>query len=294
MATGSEASKPAEVPAETVLDWHKQDNKRMLHAVYRVGDLDRTIKYYTECFGMKLLRKRDIPEEKYTNAFLGFGPEDTNFAVELTYNYGVDKYDIGTGFGHFAIANEDVYKLAENIKSKGGKITREPGPVKGGSTVIAFAQDPDDYMFELIQRAETPEPLCQVMLRVGDLERSIKFYEKALGLKLLRKKDVPDYKYTIAMLGYADEDKTTVLELTYNYGVTEYSKGNAYAQVAIGTNDVYKSAEAVDLATKELGGKILRQPGPLPGINTKIASFVDPDGWKVVLVDNTDFLRELH
>ncbi|CAD6246969.1 unnamed protein product [Miscanthus lutarioriparius] len=294
MATGSEASKPAEVPAETVLDWHKQDNKRMLHAVYRVGDLDRTIKYYTECFGMKLLRKRDIPEEKYTNAFLGFGPEDTNFAVELTYNYGVDKYDIGTGFGHFAIANEDVYKLAENIKSKGGKITREPGPVKGGSTVIAFAQDPDGYMFELIQRAETPEPLCQVMLRVGDLERSIKFYEKALGLKLLRKKDVPDYKYTIAMLGYADEDKTTVLELTYNYGVTEYSKGNAYAQVAIGTNDVYKSAEAVDLATKELGGKILRQPGPLPGINTKIASFVDPDGWKVVLVDNTDFLRELH
>ncbi|CAO2176172.1 unnamed protein product [Urochloa humidicola] len=289
MATGSEAAKPA----EAVLEWNKQDNKRMLHAVYRVGDLDRTIKYYTECFGMKLLRKRDVPDEKYTNAFLGFGPEDTNFALELTYNYGVDKYDIGEGFGHFAIANEDVYKLAENIKSKGGKITREPGPVKGGSTVISFAQDPDGYLFELIQRAETPEPLCQVMLRVGDLERSIKFYEKALGMKLLRKKDVPDYKYTIAMLGYADEDKTTVLELTYNYDRTEYSKGNAYAQVAIGTNDVYKSAEAVDLATKELGGKILRQPGPLPGINTKITSFVDPDGWKVVLVDHADFLKEL-
>ncbi|RLN03293.1 lactoylglutathione lyase [Panicum miliaceum] len=261
------------------LGWSREnmDNKRMLHAVYRVGDLDRTIKYYTECFGMKLLRKRDVPDEKYTNAFLGFGSETTNFAVELTYNYGVYKYDIGEGFGHFAIANEDVYKLADNIKSKGGKITREPGPVKGGSTVIAFAQDPDGYLFELIQRAETPEPLCQVMLRVGDLERSIKFYEK----------------YTIAMLGYADEDKTTVLELTYNYGRTEYSKGNAYAQVAIGTNDVYKSAEAVDLATRELGGKILRQPGPLPGINTKIASFVDPDGWKVVLVDHADFLKEL-
>ncbi|RCV29731.1 hypothetical protein SETIT_6G036000v2 [Setaria italica] len=289
MATGSEAVKSA----EAVLEWNKQDNKRMLHAVYRVGDLDRTIKYYTECFGMKLLRKRDVPDEKYTNAFLGFGPEDTNFALELTYNYGVDKYDIGEGFGHFGIANEDVYKLAENIKSKGGNITREPGPVKGGSTVIAFAQDPDGYRFALIQRAETPEPLCQVMLRVGDLERSIKFYEKALGMKLLEKKDVPDYKYTIAKLGYADEDKTTVLELIYNYGVTEYSKGNAYAQVAIGTNDVYKSAEAVDLATKELGGKILRQPGPLPVINTKITSFVDPDGWKVVLVDHADFLKEL-
>ncbi|XP_062196733.1 lactoylglutathione lyase-like isoform X2 [Phragmites australis] len=289
MATGSEAEKAA----EAVLEWHKQDNKRMLHAVYRVGDLDSTIKYYTECFGMKLLRKRDVPEEKYTNAFLGFGPEDTNFALELTYNYGIDKYDIGEGFGHFAIAHEDVYKLAETIKSKGGTITREPGPVKGGSTVIAFAKDPDGYLFELIQRGQTPEPLCQVMLRVGDLEHSIKFYEKALGMKLLRKKDVPDYKYTIAMLGYADEDMTTVLELTYNYGVTEYSKGNAYAQVAIGTNDVYKSAEAVDLATKELGGKILRQPGPLPGINTKITSFVDPDGWKVVLVDHADFLKEL-
>ncbi|KAK8450471.1 hypothetical protein SEVIR_6G034100v4 [Setaria viridis] len=229
MATGSEAAKSA----EAVLEWNKQDNKRMLHAVYRVGDLDRTIKYYTECFGMKLLRKRDVPDEKYTNAFLGFGPEDTNFALELTYNYGVDKYDIGEGFGHFGIANEDVYKLAENIKSKGGNITREPGPVKGGSTVIAFAQDPDGYRFALIQRAETPEPLCQVMLRVGDLERSIKFYEKALGMKLLEKKDVPDYKYTIAKLGYADEDKTTVLELIYNYGVTEYSKGNAYAQVRL-------------------------------------------------------------
>ncbi|XP_066352165.1 lactoylglutathione lyase-like isoform X3 [Miscanthus floridulus] len=112
-------------------------------------------------------------------------------------------------------------------------------------------------------------------------------------MKPLMKKDVPDYKYTIAKLGYAEEDKTTVLELIYNYGVTEYSKGNAYAQVAIGTNDVYKSAEAVDLATKELGGKILRQPGPLPGINTKIASSVDPDGWNVVLVDHADFLKEL-
>ncbi|VAI46741.1 unnamed protein product [Triticum turgidum subsp. durum] len=178
MATGSEAGKPAEV----VLEWPKQDKKRMLHAVYRVGDLDRTIKCYTECFGMKLLRKRDVPEEKYTNAFLGFGPEDTNFALELTYNYGVDKYDIGAGFGHFAIANEDVYKLAETIKSSSCcKITREPGPVKGGSTVIAFAQDPDGYMFELIQRGPTPEPLCQVMLRVGDLDRSIMFYEKPLG-----------------------------------------------------------------------------------------------------------------
>ncbi|KAJ9136357.1 hypothetical protein P3X46_033445 [Hevea brasiliensis] len=276
-----------------LLEWPKKDKRRLLHVVYRVGDLDRTIKFYTECFGMKLLRKRDVPEEKYSNAFLGFGPEQTNFVVELTYNYGVTSYDIGTGFGHFAIASQDVYKLVEDIRAKGGVITREPGPVKGGTTVIAFVKDPDGYIFELIQRGPTPEPLCQVMLRVGDLDRSIQFYEKALGMKLLRRIDNPQYKYTLAMIGYADEYETTVLELTYNYDVTEYSKGNAYAQVAIGTDDVYKSAEVVSLVTQELGGKITRPPGPLPGINTKITSFLDPDGWKTVLVDNEDFLKEL-
>ncbi|KAL2495401.1 glyoxalase I-like protein [Forsythia ovata] len=189
----AEAAAPV-VPSVEFLEWPKKDKHRFLHAVYRVGDLDRTIKFYTECLGMKLLRKRDIPEEKYSNAFLGFGPEETHFAVELTYNYGVDKYDIGTGFGHFAIATQDVYKLVENIKSKGGTVTREPGPVKGGSSVIAFVKDPDGYLFELIQRGPTPEPLCQVMLRVGDLDRSIKFYEKALGMKLLKKTDRPEQK----------------------------------------------------------------------------------------------------
>ncbi|KAE8669166.1 Lactoylglutathione lyase [Hibiscus syriacus] len=229
------------------LEWVKKDNRRMLHVVYRVGDLDRTIKFYTECLGMKLLRKRDIPEERYTNAFLGYGPEDSQFVIELTYNYGVDKYDIGTAFGHFGIAVDDVAKTVELIKAKGGKVTREPGPVKGGSTVIAFVEDPDGYKFELIERATTPEPLCQVMLRVGDLDRAIKFYEKAFGMELLRTRDNPQYKYTIAMMGYGPEDKNAVLELTYNYGVTDYDKGNGYAQIAIGTDDVYKTAEAVKL-----------------------------------------------
>ncbi|KAK8698473.1 hypothetical protein V6N13_114590 [Hibiscus sabdariffa] len=271
------------------LEWVKQDSRRMLHVVYRVGDLDRTIKFYTECLGMKLLRKRDIPEETYTNAFLGYGPEDSHFVIELTYNYGVDKYDIGTAFGHFGIAVDNVAKTVELIKAKGGKVTREPGPVKGGSTVIAFVEDPDGYKFELIERGPTPEPLCQVMLRVGDLDRSIKFYEKAFGMELLRTRDNPQYKYTIAMMGYGPEDKNAVLELTYNYGVTDYDKGNGYAQIAIGTDDVYKTAEAVKL----FGGKITREPGPLPGINTKITACLDPDGWKTVFVDNIDFLKEL-
>ncbi|KAJ4781885.1 Lactoylglutathione lyase [Rhynchospora pubera] len=271
------------------LEWVKQDNRRLLHVVYRVGDLDKTIRFYTECLGMKLLRKRDIPEEKYTNAFLGYGPEDSHFVVELTYNYGVDKYDIGTGFGHFGIAVEDVAKTVDLVRAKGGKVTREPGPVKGGKTVIAFVEDPDGYKFEILQRDPTPEPLCQVMLRVGDLDRSIEFYKKAYGMELLRTRDNPEYKYTIAMMGYGPEDKSAVLELTYNYGVKEYEKGNGYAQIAIGTDDVYKTAEVVKLC----GGKVTREPGPLPGINTKITSCLDPDGWKTVFVDNIDFTKEL-
>lgn len=273
-----------------ILEWAKKDNRRLLHVVYRVADLEKTIKFYTECLGMKLLRKRDIPEEKYTNAFLGYGPENSQFVVELTYNYGVEEYDIGEGFGHFGIAVEDVQKVVDLVKAKGGKVTREPGPVKGGKSVIAFVEDPTGYKFELIQREPTPEPLCQVMLRVGDLDRSIAFYETAFGMKLLRKVDNPDYKYTLAMIGYGEEEKkTTVLELTYNYGVTEYTKGNAYAQVAVGTDDVFKTAAAI----KAAGGKVTREPGPLPGINTKITACLDPDGWKSVFVDNVDFLNEL-
>ncbi|KAL6624500.1 hypothetical protein ACP70R_031821 [Stipagrostis hirtigluma subsp. patula] len=266
---GSAAQAGSVVGPDEAMEWVKKDRRRLLHVVYRVGDLDKTIKFYTECLGMKLLRKRDIPEE--------------------SYNYGIENYDIGTGFGHFGIAVEDVAKTVDLIKAKGGTVTREPGPVKGGKSVIAFIEDPDGYKFELIERGPTPEPLCQVMLRVGDLDRAIEFYEKAFGMELLRKRDNPQYKYTIAMMGYGPEDKNAVLELTYNYGVKEYDKGNAYAQIAISTDDVYKTAEVIRLN----GGQITREPGPLPGINTKITACTDPDGWKTVFVDNLDFLKEL-
>lgn len=277
------------VTEEKSLEWAKNDNRRLLHVVYRVGDLDKTIKFYTECLGMKLLRRRDIPEERYSNAFLGYGPEESHFTVELTYNYGVDKYDIGTGFGHFGVAVEDVAKTVDLVKAKGGKVTREPGQVKGESSVIAFIEDLDGYKFELLERAPTSEPLCKMMLRVGDLERAINFYEKAYGMELLRKRDNPEYKYTSAIMGYGPEDSNAVLELTYNYGVKEYDKGNGYAQIAIATDNVYKTAEAV----KRNRGKIVLDPGPLPGIKTKITACLDPDGWKTVFVDNADFLKEL-
>ncbi|AQK84774.1 putative lactoylglutathione lyase chloroplastic [Zea mays] len=258
LCAGAEAGDSA-VTVEA-MEWVKKDRRRLLHVVYRVGDLDKTIKFYTECLGMKLLRKRDIPEERYTNAFLGYGPEDSHFVVELTYNYGVESYNIGTGFGHFGIAVEDVAKTVELIKAKGGTVTREPGPVKVCSFLIL---------------KEVADSFCNIT--------------KAFGMELLRKRDNSEYKYTIAMMGYGPEDKNAVLELTYNYGVKEYDKGNAYAQIAISTDDVYKTAEAIRVN----GGQITREPGPLPGITTKITACTDPDGWKTVFVDNIDFLKEL-
>lgn len=279
-----------------LLEWPKKDNRHFLRAVYRVGDLDRTIKFYTECFGMKLLRKNEVLEEKHTKAFMGFGPEQSSFVLELTYEHGVTSYDIGTGFGHFAIATQDVYKMVENVRAKGGDsmIIREPFEVKGSSIfVLAYVKDPNGYIFELIQRGPTPQPLCQVMLRVGDLQRSIDFYKKALGMRVLNKVESLEHKYAVAMMGYADELETTALELTYNHGVTEHSKGNGYSQVAISTNDVYKSAEVVNLITKDLGGKITQQPSLASQTNSKITSFLDPDGWQIVLIDNEDYLKEL-
>lgn len=126
---------------------------RFLHTMLRVGDLDRAIKFYCEMFGMKELRRWDVPEGKFTNAFVGFGDEATHSVIEFTYNYGVEKYEHGTGFGHLAVALPDVYGACEKMRAAGVKITREPGPVKFGTTIIAFVEDPDGYKIELVQRA---------------------------------------------------------------------------------------------------------------------------------------------
>lgn len=125
---------------------------RMLHTMIRVGDLQRSVKFYTEVLGMKLLRTTDRPDQKYSLAFVGYGEESANTVLELTYNYGVDKYDLGAGFGHIAIEVPDAAKACEAVRARGGAVTREAGPVKGGTTVIAFVQDPDGYKIEFIER----------------------------------------------------------------------------------------------------------------------------------------------
>jgi lactoylglutathione lyase len=125
---------------------------RLLHTMIRVGDLDRSVAFYTGVLGMRLLRRQDYPDGKFTLAFVGYGDEASSSVIELTYNWGVDRYDIGTGFGHIALEVDDVYQAAEEIRGRGGKILREAGPMNAGTTLIAFVADPDGYPIELIGR----------------------------------------------------------------------------------------------------------------------------------------------
>jgi lactoylglutathione lyase len=125
---------------------------RLLHTMLRVGNLERSIKFYTELLGMTLLRTTDRPEQKYSLAFVGYGKNPDHAELELTYNYGVESYELGTAYGHIALGVEDIVKTCDTIRAAGGNITREPGPVKGGTTMIAFVADPDGYKIELIER----------------------------------------------------------------------------------------------------------------------------------------------
>ncbi len=124
---------------------------RILHTMIRVADLDKSLDFYTNIFGMQLLRKKDFPEGKFTLAFVGYGSEDDNAVIELTHNWDTDSYDMGNAFGHIAISVEDAYKACDEITAKGGDVVRPAGPMKHGGSVIAFVKDPDGYMIELIE-----------------------------------------------------------------------------------------------------------------------------------------------
>ena len=123
---------------------------RILHTMLRVGDLQRSIDFYTKVLGMKLLRQKDYPDGKFTLAFVGYGEEKNNTVIEMTYNWGVDSYELGGGFGHIALEVDDVYKATDDIRELGGKIIRDAGPMNAGTTIIAFVEDPDGYPIELI------------------------------------------------------------------------------------------------------------------------------------------------
>jgi lactoylglutathione lyase len=124
---------------------------QLLHTMLRVGNLEKSVKFYTEVLGMKLLRQKEYPDGKFTLAFVGYGDDSDHTVLELTYNWGVEKYNLGDAYGHIAIGIDDIYGTCNKIKSRGGKVSREPGPMKHGSTVIAFVEDPDGYKVELVQ-----------------------------------------------------------------------------------------------------------------------------------------------
>ncbi|MFO7593107.1 MAG: lactoylglutathione lyase [Pseudomonadota bacterium] len=123
---------------------------RILHTMLRVGDLERSIRFYTEVLGMRLLRRRDYPEGQFTLAFVGYGDEADEAVIEMTYNWGVNSYDLGDGYGHIALEVDDVYQATAAIRERGGKVLRDAGPMNAGSTIIAFVEDPDGYPIELI------------------------------------------------------------------------------------------------------------------------------------------------
>jgi len=125
---------------------------RLLHTMLRVGDLDRSIDFYQNVLGMKLLRRKDYPDGRFTLAFVGYGDESDNTVIELTYNWGTDSYDLGEGYGHIAIEVDDVYEAVDELRNRGGKVIREAGPMNAGTTIIAFIEDPDGYPIELIGR----------------------------------------------------------------------------------------------------------------------------------------------
>jgi lactoylglutathione lyase len=125
---------------------------RILHTMLRVGDMQRSVRFYTDVLGMKVLRTTDRPDQKYSLTFVGYDNEERATVLELTYNYGIERYDLGSAFGHIAIGVPDVKGACERVRKNGGKVTREAGPVKGGSTVIAFVEDPDGYKIEFIER----------------------------------------------------------------------------------------------------------------------------------------------
>jgi lactoylglutathione lyase len=200
----------------------------MLHFVYRVGSLDRTRRFLS-ILGLKVLRERDVPSEEYTNVFYGAGTESNgeHCSLELTYNYGRESYNVGDGFGHIGVAVPDVRKVCDDLRAEGFTISREPAPVKGGQSFMAFVEDPTGYRFELLQRVQR-DPVCQVTLRVVDLAGALKFYG-ALGFEEVRRRSSDAGRYTNVKLGFGPEDDSTVLQLTHNWDRTEpYDQGDGW------------------------------------------------------------------
>ena len=241
--------------------------RKMLRARYRVSDLDRTVRYMEDVYGMRVVEGGGA-----AGATLGY--DAAAFCISLLPAPAAAELDLGTGFGHMGLQVDDVYTAVDKVKAAGGMVTREAGPVKGGSTHIAFVKDPDGYAFELLQRPPTPERINQVMLRTGDLDASTAFYAGCLGMTALRRRVNEQYAYTLQFCGYGDDDLLIpVMELTYNHGKDgrdAYTKGNAYDGVELATSDVERTRSELEA----LGVRVER-------LDEHRIACTDPDGWTV-------------
>ncbi|XP_038905642.1 lactoylglutathione lyase GLX1-like [Benincasa hispida] len=276
---------------ENVLKWVKKDHRRFLRAVIHVSNLDNSIKTYTEGFGLKLLKRRMFTDRGYEDALVGFGPENTHFLLELRQRDESNNVFIGTEFGYFGISTQDVYKSVEQARSNGVVVIQEP--VKVNETIIAMVQDQDGYQFKFIQcLSAAVDPLSQIMLRVQDLNLSTTFYSKALGMKLFESQNNSQGQFIMGTMGYGtNESETTLLKLETRNNLSRDDGRDGYAMLYISTDNVKKSAEAAKLVIKELGGNIIMEPVLVPTINVKMTGFSDPDGWRMIMVDNKDYQR---
>jgi len=260
------------------------------HVSYRVLDIEKSLNFYRNVLGMKLL-KRKI-NETFSVYVLGFAEKLEDLGEEgtitLLRNHDqTEAYDLGEGYGHVAIGSPDIYKLAEEIKQAGGNVTREPGPVKGGKTEIAFVTDPDGYKIELIQRdpSEWKAKLLHCMLRVDDLEETQTFYEKAFGMKRLRCSDNEEYKYSLGFQGFEEEKKATVFEWTKNWDRKGYEKGNGYAYSGILVDDMDKATEMLKAANANI---LKTHDGEEGKPFTHVV--MDCNGYKLLVSDKTYFM----
>ncbi|XP_022932238.1 lactoylglutathione lyase-like [Cucurbita moschata] len=275
---------------ENVLDWVKKDHRRFLRAVIHVSDLDHSIKVYTRGFGMKLLKRRNFPDRGYKDALVGFGPQNTHFLLELRQRDGLSNVFIGTEFGHFGIATQNVYKSVEQARANGAVVIHEPEKVN--QTIFAFVQDHDGYKFKFIQTPSPLDPLSPIMLRVQNLDLSANFYSKALGMKLFKRQNNSTGEFILATLGYGtNQSKTTLLELEKRNNISRDDGRDGYSMLYISTDNVNKTAEAAKVVIKELGGNLIMEPVLVPTINVKMTGFTDPDGWRMIMVDNKDYRR---
>lgn len=244
----------------------------MLHFVYRVGDLPRT-REFLSTLGLRVLREREVGGEK-SNVFFGAGTESNaeHCSFELVYNYGVEKYRVGEGFGSIGVAVPDVKETVRQLRAKGFAVVREPWTVSDGKSYLALVEDPTGYRFEL-QQCVRRDPVCHVTLRVLDLDAAIKFYQ-AMGLHEVRRHSSEEGRYTHVKLGYGPEDDSTVLQLAHSWDRKEgYDIGDGWGQIAVrATTSVFDSADIM----QEAGYAASRAPGPVPGIGTKIVAFRDP------------------